>query len=287
MILSGAPISSIPLGAIPGADFLVAIPEVGASVDLNGRLAKDLGLRIEKVPAWLTATSRSWPNAKIPGRAGWTKSASDPVEAAVELRLVGTIRGASIADMRAKADTIKAVLSAGPVRVITPDQVTRFVTAELVVVDVQDFGPSFRQIEQPCEISLTANDPLRYDLCITQAQAPAATRARLPLGTAIVRPVITITGAATNPVITLRDYLGNVIATMTFGATALLAGETLVVDCAAFSVSKNGVSSLASLTVGDFLKLDPLAIADRDKAKWPTLETSSGTITVRYARAWR
>lgn len=285
MILSGAPLATLPLGALPDVAFVVTQPEVGADVTLNGQLARDLGLRTERVSGWLTAPSRQWPGVQLPGRQGNAKTATEPREAAVELRISAVVEGFSVSDARSRIDTIKHVLARTPVRVITPDAVTRYVVADVAAVSPEQFGPQFIQRKVPVEITLVAHDPYHYDTTLTEVRGPAATRLPCALGTAPVRPRITVTGAATNPVLTLRDYLGNAIATMTFGATALAAAESLVADCDAMTVTKNGVSSLAALTAGAFFKLDASAQALRDESRWPTIETSSGTLLVQYVRA--
>lgn len=289
MILSGAPLSSLPLGAIPnGVDFLVSVPEVGADVDLGGKFArKDLGLLVDRLAGWTTSPWRSWSRLEIPGRPGALKAVSEAREEILELRITGAVEGSSVSDARAKLDAIKALLTAAPIRVITPDAVTRFVLADLGQVTPDPYGPSFRQRKLPIEIVLTAHDPYRYDLVDTAGSGGAVVRIACPLGTGLVRPLLTIAGPATNPVLTLRDWAGTSVALMTFGATTLVAGDNLVIDCSAGSIAKNGSALMSALTAGDFFRLDPLAIADRDKARWPTVETNAGTLTVRYQRTWR
>lgn len=286
MILSGAPLSTLPLGALPDVEFVVTLPEVGADVALNGRFARDLGLRTERVSAWLTAPSRQWPGMQLPGRQGNVKTATEPREAAVELRVSAVVEGASVSEARLRIDTIKATLVAAPVRVITPDAVNRYVVADVATVSPEQFGPQFIQRKIPIEITLVANDPYHYEITLTEVRGPAATALPCALGTAPVRPKITIAGPATNPVVTLKNYLGVVVATMTFGATALLAADTLVIDCNTMTVTKNGAALLSAMTAGDFFRLDAALHALRDESKWPTIETSSGTLLIQYERAY-
>lgn len=287
MVLSGAPVSTLPLGAIPETEFVVTAIELGASVELNGRLAKDLGLLAESLSGWLTAAPRQWPTVVLQGRQGNVKSADEPREAPVELRISGHLQGSTVSDSRARFDTLKHVLVGAPVRVILPDAVTRYVVADVGTITGDPFGPQFRQRIVPVHITLTANDPFHYDLLLSEARGPAATRLPCALGTAPVRPKITIQGPATNPVVTLRDWTGASVATMTFGATSLLSTDLLVIDCAAQTVAKNGAALLSALTAGGFFKVEASAIADRDNSRWPTIETSSGVLLVQFVRSWR
>lgn len=108
---------------------------------------------------------------------------------------------------------------------------------------------------------------------------------RLPLGTGPIRPVVTITDASTNPVITLYNSAGVPVASMALTITTV-AGDTLVIDMGAKTIKKNGVSAIGSLTTGDFFSIDPIDQANFGGAG-PAINTSSGALSVSYYRSWR
>jgi hypothetical protein len=111
------------------------------------------------------------------------------------------------------------------------------------------------------------------------------TIARLPLGTAPIFPTVTIVGASNNPVITLYNSAG--VAVASIGLTiATIAGDTLVIDMGQKTIKKNGVSQMAALTTGDFFAIDPADQANFGGAG-PSINSSSGAITVSYRRSWR
>jgi hypothetical protein len=109
--------------------------------------------------------------------------------------------------------------------------------------------------------------------------------ARMPLGTGPVRPLVRITGASLNPVITLYNKAGVAVGSITLTVTTI-AGDVLEVDMDAKTVKKNGVSSLSSISAGDFFSIDP---ADQTNfgAPGPRIDSSSGAVTTEYRRTWR
>jgi phage-related protein len=107
----------------------------------------------------------------------------------------------------------------------------------------------------------------------------------MPLGTGPVRPLVRITGASLNPVITLYNKAGVAVGSITLTVTTI-AGDVLEVDMDAKTVKKNGVSSLSSISAGDFFSIDP---ADQTNfgAPGPRIDSSSGAVTTEYRRTWR
>jgi phage-related protein len=108
---------------------------------------------------------------------------------------------------------------------------------------------------------------------------------RMPLGTAVVRPLVRINGVSVNPVITLYNKAGVAMASITLTITTI-AGDILEIDMDAKTVKKNGVSQIATISAGDFFSIDP---ADQTNfgAPGPSINSSSGAVTVEYRRAWR
>lgn len=275
----------LPLCALlDGVDFVISTANAEQVVTLNSVTMSSLGLKVERVDGWRGSPARRWQTVFVPGRAGLTKAASVVEEAPVELRVSGTLRAASVAALQTNFDTLASLLAETPLVVVCPDNVTRAMQADLSTMSSEPFGPQFSAIDMPIVITLTCVKPYKYDLVDTVGLAPAGTTLRLPLGTAPVRPKITVSGVASSPVVTLSDYNGTSIATMTYSG-ALVAGDVLVFDCDLMTVRKNGVSVLASVS-GTFFKIDPSTAALYRIASWPRLSCSSGDLEVRYQRAW-
>jgi phage-related protein len=260
--------------------------DLASGVLFNGKTARSLGLLVASAAGWLDLPAREWPTAVIPGRAGAMKKTTVPLEAPREIRIPALINGTSIDDARAKRDAIAYLFAAGPVKVVFPDNTTRYLLADVATITTQQVGPQFRQSRLPVEIVLTAFDPYLYDGTNTVVAVAAAAQAACPLGTALVRPVLSIAGAAAAPTVTLYKYDGTVMGSIAFATVVLAGGDTLVIDCQAMTAKKNGASVVAQLSAGDFIELDPVRLADRDNALWPYLVSASGGLTVTFARAW-
>lgn len=261
---------------------LAEAPGPASSVSFNEASAREnFGLLVEQVAGWRDIPARQWPTAAIPLRQGLTRQASAAAESTRELRIAGHVKGDSVGDARAKLDALALALEHDPVRLRFPDNLTRYVNAQLTRGVTTPAGPQFIQRILPVELLFTAFDPYFYDQDVTVIVLSAAAM-RLGLGTAPSRPVLTVRGPATNPVITLRDANGATLQTLGLTIT-LVAGDTLVVDCDALTIKLNSVTSrIDALTSGDFLTMDPVSAGQQ-----PTLALSSGTGEATYRRAWR
>jgi hypothetical protein len=115
----------------------------------------------------------------------------------------------------------------------------------------------------------------------------ALTRAWLPaaVGSGVLRPIIRITGASVNPVITLYNKWSVAVATILLTITTV-GGDVLVIDMDAKTIKLNGVSQIATLTAGDFFSIDPADQANFG-GNGPTIGSTSGVLSVDYRRAWR
>lgn len=108
---------------------------------------------------------------------------------------------------------------------------------------------------------------------------------RLPLGTGPIRPLVTITGASTNPVISLYNKAGVVVASLSL-TISTVGGDVLAIDMDAKTIKKNGVSAISSILAGDFFSIDPADQANFG-APGPRIDSSSGATSVAYYRTWR
>lgn len=228
----------------------------------------------------------------VPGRAG-ALLVGTPQEQSRQLKLTGTLVGADAADARTKLDLFLAALGyAGGVGLVFGDRPT----VEYGVV-LDSFSATASQAgaliarQYQVTLSVTLLRPYAEDLSATNVDITTADTA-LPLGTAPCLPTVTIiAGAAlTNPTLTLKDSAGNTVGTLTL-TLPLNAGDVLVIDCGAATISLNGADKIAALSAGDFLVLDPQAQANYALARWPTLAVSftagaTFTCTAAYKRAW-
>lgn len=268
---------------------IVAPPPQAAPLTLNGTDLATLGFVLEAAPGWKDAPPRSTASVVRPGRAGAYRSAATQ-ENVRKLTLQGTVRGSTFPDARAKIDAIRALLvSAQPAVITFPDDATRSVSGYLdqFVTDIGN-GPSMIATALRARLDFSLLDPYAYDVT-AQALAVSAAVVRAALGTAPSFPVITIAGAATNPVLSLYRHDGTLVGTLGLTLTTV-GGDSLVIDMDRKTITKNGASVLAALSSGDFFALDP-AVLQVGLGSTPTdqgyVTVSSGSGTMSYRRAWR
>jgi hypothetical protein len=186
---------------------------------------------------------------------------------------------------RVRLDALKVALSASSLSLVFADHPNRHVNVSLDSVSSPPPVGSMVQETMPVEVSVTAYDPLSYDNNLLTVDMPGGGSAYLLLGTGPVRPVVTVVGAAVNPVIRLFNKSNAVIASLSLAVTTV-GGDSLVVDMDAKTVKKNGVSILSAISAGDFFTIDPL-----DQTNFglpgPFIQSLPGSGTISYYRSWR
>lgn len=256
---------------------------------INGTDPRTLGLIISDITGWLDAPALSYQAITVPGRPG--QLIINPTADVAPVRNVarGIVEGTDLTTSRANFDKLKALFaSVSGVAVGFLDGPGRAVTAYCTRFAALPGAAQMISRKIAVEIELVAFDPYEYDTSATTV-ALTAVAAALGLGTAPVRPVITITGAATNPVFTLKNSAGTAIGSLALALTTV-AGDSLVIDCAKRTVRLNGVNRLDAVTGGDFFTLDAIAQGVYSSSSWPTLTVAglgAGTAAAVYKKAWR
>lgn len=257
------------------------------SFSINGITAATLNVELSEAPGTLVGFGREIPSTPINLRDGEVRTTARLADAARELQLVGVVKGTSAAVLRTRMDTLVAALTPSSALLILDDQPGRRHVVTCTRLQVQPIGPQFVALQAAFAATFKALTPFAEDVTATTVSGITTTPVALPLGTGIVRPVITITGAATNPILTLRNSSGVTIGTMNFTGLSLGAGIPLVIDCEALTVKNNGTPAPAALAAGDFFALDVAAQGVYASSAWPTLACSSGTAVASYRRTWR
>lgn len=252
---------------------------------LNDVDAATYGLRVSRVLGAGDAPPRTDTTAVVRGRAGATRLA-DAQEGVRTITVRGALVAASAADVQTKRDSLLAVVGGTSVRLRTADATAREITATLSTCTFPEVQRQFAQRRLPVELAFTALDPYWLATSDTTVSIAAVdTPTELPLGTAPVRPVITVTGAGTAVTLTLKDSAGALVHTLEL--TGLAGTGDVVVDCDALTITEDGTDAIAQLAAGDFFLVDPLAYGDPLTSAWPTLEVSAGTASIVYRKAWR
>lgn len=264
---------------------------------LHGVDVAAYGFELATPTGWLDAPGWTRQTLTVVQRQGVVVSAA-PQEPVRKLTLAGTLIGnpalATVAlraaALRTQLDALKAVFADGaPVTLTLPDEPTRYLAVSLDTCTVQPGpGPALVADKLGLTLALTASDPYRYDLSATTVSGSGALA--LPLGSAPVRPVITMTLPAVGSItFTLTNSAGTTVGTFTLTG-ALTAGAALVIDCDALTVTMAGATAIALLASGDFFRVTPVMadLSDPLAPVWPTITAGGGaSCTVTYHRAWR
>lgn len=202
------------------------------------------------------------------------------------LTVSGSIKAATVAGLYTNLDAIAARLR-GLVEIGFSDD-DRIIRGYLEESDIGEYNPGALLPLAPFAFTFKCPDPRRYD-AVAQSIAGSTD---LPIGTAPVKPVVTINGTATNPTtIQLRDKDGAVVSSFTLAGT-LGAGESWIVDSALSKVEHDDgggtVTNALDIFSGDFPVLSP-DDADFATSDWGQMVVTAGgpsSIAVVYKRAW-
>lgn len=257
------------------------------ALTINGTDPRSLSLSISEVTGWLEDAVRRYAAASVEGRDGQLVLDGTPDVSSVRMVIRGVVVGSSAADARAKLDSLKWLFAGPSLAVRFTDQAGRLKTALCERFAVATGAAQMISRHLSVEIELVAHDPYTYDEADTTVGYTGGDTS-LPQGTGPVRPVITITGASTNPIITLKKSDGTTYATLALTITTI-AGDSLVIDCAKRIIRLNGVNRLDALSGGDFLLIDEAVIGNYLLSAYPTYAVSgvTGSTSVTYRKAWR
>lgn len=248
-----------------------------------------LGFHVSEIRGARGGTRHTARTFELPGRAGKGLASGTPSIAPRVVVVDGVLKADTVADVVTNLHRLKGLVARGLLELRFSDDDTRILRAR-----IQDVGAPpipMQLIQTTVRVSLVFEclDPYWYDVSDT-VQAFGASATDMLLGEAVSRPVIKVTGVATNPVVTYRDSGGTLVESMTFGAFTIAAGDFLTIDCDKLTITKS-VSSVVTnaideLTAGDFITLDPID-GDPGTPVWPTLEVSSGSGEATYQKAWQ
>lgn len=263
---------------------------------LNGvEVEATYGLIVASFAGDLSAPARSVSLLNIPSLPGAIDPGLPANEAARTLAVNFLIQASSETTLYATLDKIKAVCGSGLVEIQTPYSTTRALYGVLQSLECAAFTPTLLNGWVSGTITFLCANPYWFDISPTTVAFTTATD--IPLGTAPSMgrddwsAVITITGAATTPTLTYKDYTGATVGTMIFSGYSPAAGDSIVIDCGRRTVTKivSAVSSnaISTLTAGyTFPALSP-DDASFTASLWPTLTVSAGTGSVTYYKAYR
>lgn len=249
----------------------------------NGRDLRELGVRVTAADGWRSALARQFPVAEVPARDDAVSLSDRALTLPRRIVATGWQEAESVQELRSLRDELAWLLSLEDSTFSVVDAPDRFLRANVVSLDMPPLGPAFVHTSQRISFVVEARDPRWYsteETVVALSAAPAA----CPVGSAPVRPVVTISGPADSPELVLRTSGGVELTRLSFAGYSIAGGASLVVDCERLTIRDgSGANGAAALNSGRFPRLR------RDAASLdgsPRLSLTSGAGSARYRRAW-
>lgn len=249
-----------------------------------------LGLVVERVDGLGDQPDRPWPSAPLPKSERVAILSTAPDETARLLVVRGHLLADTVALRNVAFDTLKGRCFAGDtVRLRFVDQGTREWVARCIGIQVDPRGQQFIEPGLALALSFVCESPYGRDTSDSVVDGITTTLTAIPLGTAPSRPLIRITGPATNPLLAYAHFDATVLQTLQLTGS-IAGGDYVEIDMDRMTITQSVASVLSSAltmrTAGSFFALDPAA-GSYAAAQWPTVNVSSGTARVTYRKRWR
>lgn len=253
---------------------------------VNGRDVSDFNFRVARLrglPGEFTIDRQAVP---LIGRVGGVPTSPDPSIGTRAVSAAGHVDSSSVLAVDTDIQSLLEWIGLDTVELRTgrnPD-VMYFGRLTRSVVDVPD--PQLATAVARLEVGFGLTSPLAYAVApktYAVAGTGAANRVDVPIGTGPSTPLVRIFGSATNPVVTLRNGVGDILKQVTYTVT-LDANDFLEIDCDlhTHTLSDNGVRSALESAPGTgdpFYYLDPRDV-DRAGGGYHTFEVSAGRLEV-------
>jgi len=221
------------------------------------------------------APQREWNSSNIHGRVRSILVAPRPKYKERTAIVNGTVLADDRITLDAALDELKYRLYKPEIGIRFSHDETREYIARCDQISVDYLTPALVQRAAEVGMRFIVLDPRMRAISDTVVGFTTATA--IPLGTALTRGVIRITGG-TNPIVVYKNYAGTEIARMEF----TWSGTWIDVDLYEQTIVDNAAANQATaLTGGDFFDTDPVD-GDFTASQWPTLEIASGGSSGSY-----
>jgi phage-related protein len=268
----------------PGLVSVSVTTVTGTYKDLN-----DFGLIVGATPDVFSGPTRQWANGEMPGVMRAVRLNSLPTGGVSSVTVEGLVVATSLANLTSQIRNLKGWCASAVALKTFHDANTYLAVSAVrstVSVNYPVKGPLYTA---SASIEFEAADPFWYDTSQTTVTFTGGATATA-LGSTDSYPVVRLTGAFTNPTITVKNSSGSTVATMVFTIVLANAAHYLEIDCNPVTgrtvVKHTGSLSAAedTLTSGDFFGF-LIANADRLTPTWGTIEASvtAGSISTATA----
>lgn len=246
-----------------------------------------LGLIWSSRPGWDSTPRIKNIQHDLPGRPG-TFFQQQSIDLASRITVGGHIFAVDMATLQTNMDLIKARLR-GTVQIEFSDDTSRAINANIVELAIRDLVSGAVTPMRSYTLTLECPDPLKF----TKSADSHTHNVDCPIGTAEVRPIVTINAVTTNPTtIEVRNSSNVAVSSFTMAA-ALASGESFIINSRTGQVQKDdgvgGITSALADFSGSFPVLRP-EDADFVSSSWGKLFMTAGDaspdISVDYNKTW-
>jgi hypothetical protein len=274
----------MPIPSKPGIVSVSRTTVTGTYKDLN-----DFGFIVGRPLDAFKGVQRQYQNGEMPGTLGAVRLHTRPSGGVASVSVEGTVVATTSALLTTAIRNLKG-WCAGAVALKTVHDANTFLAVSYVGTSAEVRYPLGGALFA-CDMTLEfeAADPFWQDTSLTTATFTGGA-ASTALGTADSYPLVRITGALTNPTITVKNSAGATVATMAFTIVLANAAHYLEIDCTPITgrtiVKHTGALSAAedTLTSGGFFGF-LYANADPVTPTWGTIEVAVTAGSVSAATA--
>jgi hypothetical protein len=258
---------------------------VSVSVTTIGGSYKDLADFEFTAEGWSDMESgpvREYTEGTRPGRLDTALRSVDPLYKPRDVVVVGTVTGSTFAAHMTALRALKGWAARCAYLKVSGLDSAVVMGCRLTGVSVESMGVPARTPASRVSLTFRAHDPLWYSTSET-SNAITTSLTEQALGTAPVRPVITVTGNPSAFSLTYANSAGTTVQTLALAALATSGATQIVIDMSALTVvqtvSAVAASAVDKITTGDFFALDP-ADADTVTPTWcKLLYAATGTVS--------
>lgn len=247
---------------------------------VDGFALSALGVVVEDAQGRRDGADERVPTATVPGY-GEVELTDEPTPSPRRITVIATQSAPTVGELQVQLRALKARLRPGRlVAVGFSDDPDLVYFGRCESISAPSIAPAFVQRAHRLRIVIICPDPQGYDASETTVAVGGAPTP-LPLGTGMHRPVVMITGPATDPVLEYRAG-GVVVGRMGLGVS-LGSGESLVVDSGRVTIRReDGTSAAEALASGDFLRFE----GRHGAATLARVSGSAAGVAVTYRRAY-
>ncbi len=251
------------------------------ALQVNGVDLSTLGVTVRRMAGPWDLPAAEYNEVAIPKRPGAVRSSRTATVPARDITVTGTLKAATPEALSDALDAIDALCTGDVTLIVGISTSWRYSGAVFLASLIgTPADPQLVNGRAEIEMKFRLLDPYSEAVTATTVTSTATVPVSCPLGTRPSKPVITLT-TATNPVVTVKGYGGDTRGTFTLAGTG-----TFVIDCDAQTITLAGVRADGALTAGDFVELALLA-GEYALSHWPTIETTSGGLSVTYRKKKR